>query len=104
MSVIYVSNTDLVGQRASLQNLIGNNTPGNQATNLTLLGIGSGIFSNVGTVVDTSFNQFTLNSTSTSAFPAVFGGTNVPVGKDLDNGANLNCNTFIPAGSAPVVR
>lgn len=104
VSVIYVSNTDLVGQRASLQNLIGNNTPGNQATNLTLLGIGSGIFSNVGTVVDTSFNQFTLNSTSTSAFPAVSGGTNVPVGKDLDNGANLNCNTFIPAGSAPVVR
>ncbi|MBS1953304.1 MAG: hypothetical protein JST89_03905 [Cyanobacteria bacterium SZAS-4] len=104
-TIIYVSNTDLVGQRASLQNLIGNNTPGNQATNLTLLGIGSGIFSNGGAVVDTSFNNFSLNSTVTSAFPAVTGGTNIPVGKNLDNGANLNCNTFIPGGSgAATVR
>ncbi len=107
-TVRIASNTDLVGQRASLQNLIGNNTPGKQATQLTLLGIGSGIFGNNGSAVNASFNQFTLNATTvpnsnggttTTPYPATIGASNVPVGKDLDNGANLNCATFIPAGA-----
>lgn len=101
-TTILVSNTDLVGQRASLQNLIGP-TPGETATNLTLLGIGSGIFGSSGVAVDTSFNLFSLNSTVTTAYPPVSGGSNVAVGKNLQNGANLNCATFIPAGTTPPV-
>lgn len=100
-TVIYVSNTDLVGQRTSLQNLIGNNTPGAQATNLTLLGIASGIFGSNGSVVDASFNQFTLNSTNTGAYPPVSGGANIPIGKDTQNGANLSCQTFMTTSTTP---